>query len=88
MITEDASVSNGTPYLLTAIGALASVVVYLYISKENQNNSWSEKIENIYEAHKDDLKEANTDLISVIDKFNKFQEEIKDLIVPRNKNER
>jgi len=73
------------PYLFVAIGALASVIVFLYIAKEKQNKEWKEKIETIYENHKDDMKNANNDLMSVIERYHKFQEEIKDLIMPRGK---
>lgn len=81
----EAGENSVVAYLLSAIAALASVIVYLYVSKEKQNKEWKDKIEKIYERHNEHLKEANSDLITVIEKYNKFQDEIKDLIMPRRK---
>lgn len=40
-----------------ALGILVGVVAYLYIEKNRQNNKLQDKIEELYNEHKDDFKE-------------------------------
>lgn len=66
--------------LVTAIMALASVVIFLYKSKEAALKEKDAKILEVIKDHQEDLKESNNDMKSLIEKYTLFTNSLKELV--------
>lgn len=62
--------------LITAIVFLSAVIRFLYLENKNLNR----KITQIYEKHKDDLKDAGKDVVVLTEKFQSIVEKLKIII--------
>ena len=66
--------------LIGAIIAMATVIAYLYKSKEEAMGKKDAEIMRVIKEHQSDLKEYTGDVKLLADKYHQFTESIKDLV--------
>jgi hypothetical protein len=64
---------------LSIIAVMGTIIWWL----NDENKKLKEDVKKVVEAHQTDLKESNKDLQTIIDRYNAFANEIKDLVSPR-----
>lgn len=66
--------------LIAGIITLSGVCVYLYKSKDEAIKQRDERIMKVINNHQNDLKESNTDMKTLIDRYNQFTQNLKDVL--------
>lgn len=66
--------------LISSIIALGGVIIYLYKSKEKELAKKDNKIMEIINSHTKDLKEANHDMKTFVEKYHQFTIQLKEVI--------
>jgi hypothetical protein len=73
---EDLGVKSILIFLLTLT---LSAIVYLHRSKEQALREKDEQIMKVIKEHQQDLKEANTDYKTILDKYHQFTQQIREI---------
>lgn len=66
--------------LISSIMTLVGVIIYLYKSKEKALAKKDNKIMEIINSHTKDLKEANHDMQTFVEKYHQFTIQLKEVI--------
>ena len=69
--------------LIATVIALGGVIGYLYKSKERALKEKDDKIMQIIKEHQADLKEANQDMKTFVEKYHQFTQQLKEVVNAR-----